>query len=167
MAEAAPRAAPVLVLGLGNPYRGDDGAGRAAAHALRSTLGARAVVAECDGEVTDLLGWLAQASAAVIIDACASGAPPGTLRRFDVTAQSLPHRAFSVSSHGLGLHDAIELARALGQLPRPCIIYAIEGADFTAGAAITPAVAAAATELAGQIQAELARLHAPEDQRDA
>ena len=61
-----------------------------------------------------------------------------------------------MSSHGLGLHQAIELARALGQLPGRCVVYAIEGASFEAGAPLSPAVAAGAVEATERVRAEIA-----------
>jgi hydrogenase maturation protease len=146
----------ILVLGVGNPDRGDDGAGRAAARALRPLLPEDVEVTEADGEMTDLLGRLEQADAAFVIDACLSGAPAGTLHRFDVSEAPLPEGVFSVSSHGLGLHQAVELARAFGQLPGRCVVYAVEGASFETGAPLSPPVAAAAAEAAERVRAEIA-----------
>lgn len=157
MAERARRGGRrILVLGLGNPERGDDGAGRAAARTLRPLLPETVEVTEADGEMTDLLGRLEQADAAFVIDACRSGAPAGTLHRFDVAAAPLPQNGFCLSSHGLGLHAAVELARALDQLPGRCVVYAVEGGSFEAGAPLSPAVAAAAAEAAERVRAEIA-----------
>ena len=153
MAEAG--AGRVLVLGVGNPGRGDDGAGRAVAQALRGALPRAIEVAEADGEATDILARLDGASAAFLIDACASGAPAGTVHRFDVSDAPLPQGAFGVSTHGFGLHEAIELARALGQLPSHCVVYAIEGASFETGAPQSPSVAGAVVEVASRLSAEI------------
>ncbi len=79
------------------------------------------------------------------------------LRRLDAAAGALPSDLATLSSHGLGLAQAIELARALGTLPRRCLVYAIEGARFTAGAPLTPAVARTAATVARQILRELTR----------
>ena len=62
MVERARRSGRILVLGLGNPDRGDDGAGRAAARALRPLLPEDVEVTEADGKMTDLLGRLEQAT---------------------------------------------------------------------------------------------------------
>jgi hydrogenase maturation protease len=145
----------VLVLGVGNPGRGDDGAGRAVAQALRGALPRAIELAECEGEATGILARLENASAALIIDACASGAPAGTVHRFDVSQAPLPQAAFGVSTHGFGLHEAIELARALGQLPARCVVYAIEGANFETGAPLSPAAAAAVREVVRWVSVEL------------
>ncbi len=133
----------VLVIGIGNPDRGDDAAGRAAARLLKDKLPAWVEVMEHDGESTSLLALLASADRAIMVDACVSGAPEGSVRRFDVSAAPLPETGFSVSTHGLGLGEAVELARALGQLPPRAIVYAIEARSFEAGDPLSPAVAAA------------------------
>jgi hydrogenase maturation protease len=113
-------------------------------------------ILEHTGEATTLLAHLQPAHSAWLIDAAQSGAPPGTIHRVDcATTDALPPRS-TVSSHGFGVAEAIGLARALGTLPPRCIVYAIEAADFTAGAPPTPAVARAAQEVADRILAELA-----------
>lgn len=145
-----------LVVGIGNPDRGDDGAGRAVARALRGVLPAGAKVTEHDGEATSLLALIEGADAAILIDACVSGAAPGTVRRFDAAAGPLPEADFAVAStHGFGLAAAIELGRALGQLPARCIVYAIEGESFGTGAPLSPPVAAAVTEVVGRVGKEM------------
>ncbi|SMF28888.1 hydrogenase maturation protease [Tistlia consotensis] len=152
-AEAAGRC---LVIGLGNPDRGDDGLGRAVARAL---LGGRLPpgieVVEAEGEATALLARLEGAAAAFLVDACVSGAPAGTIRRFDLGVSAQAPDAAPVSSHGLGLAEAVGLGRTLGLLPPRCILYAVEGACFEAGAPLTPAVAAAVDEVAERLRAEL------------
>jgi hydrogenase maturation protease len=144
-----------LVLGVGNPDRGDDAAGRAVARALVGALPAGIEVAEVGGEATDLLMRFEGAAAAFLVDACASGAAAGTVHRFDVSQNPLPQSAFGVSTHGFGLNEAIELARALGQLPPRCVVYAIDAAGFATGAPLSPAVAAAVVEVASRLRTEL------------
>jgi hydrogenase maturation protease len=129
-----------LVIGIGNPDRGDDAAGRRVARLLRRMLRNEVEVAEHDGEATALLARLDCAAAAYLIDACASGAPAGTVHRFDAAAAPLPQAAFGLSTHGFGLSEAVELARSLGQLPRRCVVYAIEGQSFELGAPLSPPV---------------------------
>jgi hydrogenase maturation protease len=144
-----------IVLGLGNPDRGDDAAGREVARRLRGGLPEGVTVAEADGEATDLLARLDDADAVYLIDACVSGAPAGTVRRIDAAREPLPPGAFGLSTHGLGPADAIELARALDRLPETCVVYAIEGAAFETGAPLSPAVAGAVEAVAGRVRDEL------------
>jgi hydrogenase maturation protease len=133
-----------LVIGVGNPWRGDDGAGPAVAQALGG--------AHVDDPLRLLEEW-EHVEHAIVVDAAASGAPPGTVRRFDARSGPLPPAALRCSTHAFGVPDAIELARALGRLPARLEVYAIEGAEFGHGAELTPAVALAVAELARTLEA--------------
>jgi hydrogenase maturation protease len=144
-----------LVVGIGNADRGDDGVGLTVARQLmmRQPHGVRVV--EHAGESMSLLDCLSSAESAYVVDACMAGGPPGTISRFDVATAALPHVAFGCSTHGMGLAHAVELARALGRLPRCCVVYGIDGRSFEIGAALSPEVATAAERVADLIQSEL------------
>lgn len=134
------------MIGVGNPWRRDDGAGPAVAAAL-------------GGASTDdpsrLLDLWDGAESVIVIDATASGAVPGTVRCFDASTP-LPAGA-GRSTHTYGVADAVELARELDRLPASLTLYAIEGADFGPGQGLSPAVARAAARLARQLQGDDAR----------
>lgn len=149
------RAGHCLVIGIGNSDRGDDAVGRVVARKLsrQSIPGVRVV--EHSGEPAGLLECLTGAESVYLIDAASTGERPGTTRRFDVAAMELPRVAFGYSTHGLGLAEAIELARALGKLPRRCVVYAIEGRTCEVGATLSPEVATAVAEVANQIRDEM------------
>jgi len=153
-----------IVLGIGNRDRGDDAAGPAVARLLRSVLPADIEVVEHSGEAGALLGLIEGATEAYLVDACASGAPAGTVQRFDAQSAALPQGMFGLSTHAFGLAEAIELGRALGQLPPRCVIYAIEAGSFEAGASLSPPVAAAVAEVAVQLRAEIGG-HEPREER--
>ena len=145
----------VIVLGVGNAERGDDGVGRVVAGMLRNLASEQVNVVELDGEATSLLAALDGASLAYVIDACVSGAAAGTVHRIDAHEAPLPQVSSDLSTHGFGLAAAIELGRALGQLPARTIVYAIEGTSFDTGTPLSPPVAAAAAEVAGRIRSEI------------
>lgn len=144
-----------IVIGIGNPDRGDDAAGRSVVRLLRPLLPDDVAVTEHDGEATSLLAQLDGADAAFLVDACASGGPVGTVYRFDTAAAPLPAGGFGLSTHGFGLSEGIELARALGQLPRCCIVYAIEGGCFETGAALSPQVRISVVDVVHRLLAEI------------
>jgi hydrogenase maturation protease len=136
----------VLVIGVGNSLRGDDAAGLAAARRLGGI--------EHEGDPLGLVDLWRGADIAVVIDAVRSGAKPGTVHGFDVGQAPLPARLRgSTSTHAVGLDEAIELARALGRLPRRLVVYGIEGERFDAGAALTPPVSAAVDAVVTGIRA--------------
>lgn len=151
------------VIGIGNIERGDDAVGRVAAQRFRDGVPTDVDVYEQDGEATALVDLLEGRSGVYLIDACSSGFPAGSIHRFDVSSAPLPDRAVRVSTHGFGLGEAIELARALGILPARCIVYAIEGVTFTTGAPLSRAAAEAAAAVAREIRAEIAGTERSDD----
>lgn len=72
-----------------------------------------------------------------------------------MSATALPPELTTVSTHGLGLAEAIELARAIDRLPARCVVHAIEASAFDHGSGLTPDVAAAVAETGRRILAEI------------
>lgn len=72
----------VVVVGVGNPWRRDDGAGPAVAAAVRSRLDDDVVVSELDGEAARLVDAWHGADLAVVVDAACTGTIPGTVHIF-------------------------------------------------------------------------------------
>lgn len=138
------------VVGVGNRWRGDDGAGLDVARRVVA-LRADVDVIEHEGDCTRLLELMPGDRDMVIVDAAMSSAPPGTVHRLDVMAAVAPRPALRSSTHAFGVADAIELARSLGRLPARLRVYAIEGERFDAGARLSPAVEAAARALAEEL----------------
>lgn len=141
-----------LVIGVGREEAGDDAAGRLVVRAL-ARRAPDCDLAEAAGSSTQIMDLFEGRSAVVIADACRTGAPAGTLHRFDAAARPLPAMRNAASSHGFGLAEAIELARALGRLPETCVVFGIEGEAFSVGQAMTPQVLGCIGRCAGQIAA--------------
>lgn len=148
----------VLVIGLGNPDRGDDGVGPLVAKKLAGLLPANVAVASPHGDVLSLIPTWAGFDVMICIDAAVPVTAPGRIYRFDLATTELPRELNPTSSHALGLADVIGLARVLQQVPRDIIVYAIEGASFGGGAPITPEVAAAVGEVARRVVIEVENL---------
>jgi hydrogenase maturation protease len=150
----------VLVVGLGNPDRGDDGIGPMVARALAGRLPADVAIHTLSGDVLSLLSEWEGFDALVCVDAAAPApmAAPGRIHRLDLADADLPREVSFTSSHGFGLAEAIALGRALQSAPQDIIVYAVEGKQFEGGAAVTPEVAAAAADAADCIVAEVERL---------
>ena len=127
----------------GNPERGDDGAGALVAARLRD-LGVEAETRT--GEASELLEAWRGADHVVVVDAVETGAPVGTVWRWDGWQASFPVRS-STSTHGLGLSEAITLARVLDRLPERLRIYGIEGRRFEPGTEVSPEVKLAVEEV--------------------
>ena len=145
----------VVVIGVGNDFRGDDAAGLLAARRLHACRGVRTVEHTRDG--LSLMEHWRPTDRVVVVDALCSGHAPGTVFRFDATAGPVPGDAGWVSSHTPGVAEGIETARILGRLPATLTVYGIEAAQVDPGADVSPAVAAAVEEVALAILEETGR----------
>ncbi len=140
-----------LVLCVGNPDRGDDGVGRLVARLLYGRLPEDVLVAECDGGAAEVLDRIAGVDRVILVDGAVSGMPAGTIHRVDCVAGEVVPAGGVASSHGLGVAEAIALARTLGCLPPFCVIYAVEVKRFAPGDELSREVRDAAREVAEQV----------------
>jgi hydrogenase maturation protease len=147
----------IVVVGVGNPLRGDDAAGLEVVRRLADLDLDDVEVIESDGEPATLMDRWQEADAAVVVDAVASGAEPGTVLCFDAIAKALPATLFRHSTHLLGIAEAIELARALDKLPPRLTVIGIEGVSW---APEEPMSAAVARAVDAAIEAVLEELEA-------
>jgi len=142
---------PILVIGVGNEYRGDDGVGLVVARGLRAMNLPDMLISESSGDGVALMEAWKAAHTVILIDAAASGRAPGTIQRFDALTQPMPTSCSFHSTHAFGVAEAIGLARAFQQLPPRLIVYAIAGKRFAAGVGISPQVAKAAQKVIAHI----------------
>lgn len=146
----------VVVVGVGNRLRGDDAAGLAVADEVRAGAAGAVEVRVCEEEPSRLIDALEDADVAFIADAVSTGALGGTVHRFDASDSAIPARDFRSSTHALGIGETLELARALGRLPRRVVVFGIEGLDFGAREGLTTVVAdgvaRAATAMLDEVQ---------------
>jgi hydrogenase maturation protease len=132
-----------LYVGIGNRYRRDDGAALRLADELRALALPDLTVMEATDDVIRLVEIWCAYDQVIIADAVVTGEEPGTLHRRDPLAHPLPRHWFKVSSHQLGVVEAIELGRAMKRLPPRMSFIGIEGIDFGEGEGLTAAVDAA------------------------
>lgn len=146
---------PVLVVGLGNPDRGDDGAGALVLEQLTGRLPGETKLHWLRDDMLALIDDWRDFNAVICVDASEPQGRAGRIRRVDCSKAPLPRDLSLTSSHALDLGTAVELAGALGLAPARLIVYAIEGAGFEAGAKIDPRVAKAAAIVANRILEEI------------
>jgi hydrogenase maturation protease len=135
----------MIVIGVGNDLRRDDGAGPAVIAELRSRSPANVTLAVSDGEPSRLIDLWSGADVAIVVDAAPGR--PGRVSETD-SVDGAPPRT---SSHALGVGVATRLGQALDRMPATLRIYVIEGADFGFGPGLCPPVARAVTEVADRI----------------
>ncbi len=148
----------ISIIGVGNEHRHDDGAGIAVARRLRERFPTGITVLEEGRDVASLIESWKDATRVWLVDAARSGAPAGTIHRLDVLASPVPAGFFRCSTHRYGVAEAVELARALDQLPTEFIVYGIEGENFDTGVGLSAAVERAVETVVDQTAKEARRL---------
>ncbi|MFC4495669.1 hydrogenase maturation protease [Streptomyces ovatisporus] len=158
----SPREVPsrTVVLGVGNSHRRDDGVGpavvarlvREAGHGLLPhSLGLHV----SDGEPARLITLWQGAGLAVIVDAARTRRPaPGRVHRLEDVDDAV-RPAFAASSHGLGISEAVRLARVLDRLPPRLVIYGVEIADTGFGTGLSAGVAGAVPGVAARVRQDI------------
>jgi hydrogenase maturation protease len=142
---------PMIVIGVGNEYRSDDGLGPAVVALLRQRTLPGVSYAECDGEPIGLIELWQDADLAVVVDAVrAPDARPGRVHRLSASHPAAAGTA-AASSHGVDLGDAVALARALRRMPRHLLLYAVEVTDTGFGIGLSEPVADAARRVADEL----------------
>lgn len=145
----------IIVLGLGNLIRSDDGVG---VHAVRQLLEDRRVpenVEVLDGGTLglQLLPSIEEATHLLAIDAVRAGASPGTIHRFDIAdMQPLPG---TPSVHQLGFADLLAALRLLEKFPKHMILLGVQPEETGWGDRLSPSVQAS---LPGLIEAAISQL---------
>lgn len=144
-----------LLVGLGNPFRRDDGVGTAVVELMRTLHPAPDLdVVEASGEASELVDLWRDRDVVLMVDAAVSGAPAGSVHRLDCAATASVWPPSPVSSHGLSVADAIALALTLDALPRTLVVFAVEAADLSHGRGLSAPVADAVAVVADAVLAE-------------
>lgn len=133
----------VLVLGLGNLVRSDDGVGVHAALQLMSDPRLPSEVEVIDGgtQGLNLLPVITEATHIVAIDAVNAGVTPGTILRYEISElDALPG---SPSVHQIGFADLLEALRWLGKSIQNLILIGVQPEETGWGAKLSRTVEAA------------------------
>ncbi len=145
-----------LLLGIGNEFRSDDGAGIVVARLVAKAEPTGVEVREMSGEGMALIEAWKGRNTVILVDAVSSeGLIPGSIHQIDVPREALPAALFRRSTHDFGVAEAIAMSRQLGTLPPTLAIFGIQGANFNYGTTLTPTVADAVIRAAEEILALL------------
>jgi hydrogenase maturation protease len=155
-----------LILGLGNPLRGDDGVGwRAAEECAKQIADASHIEVDCFAYGgLSLMERLIGYDRVILIDAINMGhKPAGQVESFRLEELADPYAGHLASVHDVTLHTALALGRALGaRLPSDVIVVATEVEnvyDFTEE--LSPVVAQAVPRAVELVMCQLVKQ--PED----
>ena len=140
-----------LILGLGQRFRRDDSVGLVLADRLQGVRLRGVRVVALEGGLPILWEHWSSDDSVLLIDAAHDASPPGTVKLYDLQRAPPEERALRASSHGLGVIEAVEIARELGRLPRALTLAAITGEDFSMGERLSPRVVAALAEAQSRV----------------
>ncbi len=150
----------VVVIGVGNRYREDDGVGPAVLDALSAAMvSSSARLVELDGEPARVVDAWTGAELAIVVDAQRSDrVPAGTVCRLEVGVDdgvlgASPSGAGG--SHALGIGAAAALGHAVGRMPARLVVFAVEGATFGHGEALSEPVRRAVADVSASIRDEI------------
>ncbi|UKY47931.1 hydrogenase maturation protease [Streptomyces inhibens] len=167
--DVSPATTQIVVIGVGNDFRRDDGVGWAVVAGLADRAARRPLpdgtrLTRTDGEPTRLISAWEDARLAIVVDAAhAHPARPGRVHRLPLDGGPPRTPRDTNSSHGFALGDTVRLARTLDRLPGQLLVYAVEAADTSPGTGLSPQVAAAVGPLVQRIQEDLVH-HARADE---
>ena len=136
------------MLGLGNVLLRDEGAGVRALERLEARYGLPPEVQILDGGTMglDLLPYVEQVSALMILDAVQTGQPPGSLVRLE--GNELPAAlALKLSVHQVGFQELLAASLFRGTMPERIVLWGIEPAAIEWGLDLSPSVASALDKL--------------------
>ncbi|HIQ00635.1 MAG TPA: hydrogenase maturation protease [Anaerolineales bacterium] len=138
----------ILIVGLGNPLRGDDGIGpRVVAELRRRGLpeGVEAIDGGSGG--LDLLRVIEGWGQVVVVDAADVGREPGQFVRFTPEEARLMEAPDRFSLHHASLAEALSLARALDHPLPPLVVFGVQPERIGWGEGLSPAVEEAISAL--------------------
>jgi hydrogenase maturation protease len=151
--------AKIKIIGLGNPFMGDDAIGVLVARQLHPYSLASVSISEGGLAGLNLLHDMENTDRLILIDAVQCHAKAGTIVRFTFPEDleeigEVAWGTLASSSHDLGLAEALTLAHTLNVLPAHVVLYGIELGHLQQGQAISPPVVTAITSLVNRIMAE-------------
>ena len=130
----------ILVLGIGNPFRRDDGIGPAVIHHLQLENNLERVDL-LDGGIDglSLINYMKGYEKVLVVDAVDMGMTPGDVQVFSPSEAKLTIKADTLSTHGFGLAELIALMEKLEMKTDLCII-GIQAKDVRFGEGMSPEV---------------------------
>lgn len=143
----------VVVIGIGNRFRGDDAIGILAAEKLTSLL-PNIAIHQSNGEALALMELWEGVDHAILIDAAKNQGAPGEVSRLDASEAPITSNEFHTSTHAFSVSEAIEMARSLDRLPPEVTVFAIEGKSFDHGENLSKEASQGLDEVVRIIEAE-------------
>ncbi|GAB6181476.1 HyaD/HybD family hydrogenase maturation endopeptidase [Desulfotomaculum defluvii] len=146
----------ILILGLGNPFMGDDGIGIFVVEELEKMEWPHDVrIIDVGTSIINYLWEISQARQVIIIDALGAGGPPGCVYRLDMEdVMDYPNQ----DAHDMSLPTIIKWTRGITGLPEGITIYGVEPEQLDFGKELSMVVKNTMPKIITEIKTEVQRL---------
>lgn len=147
---------PVVVLGMGNLLRRDEGLGIRALQRLDALYALPPTVQLVDGGTLglELLSYLEDAERALVLDAALSDASPGTL--VQISGDDVPaYFSMRTSPHEIALPDLLAIAKLRGTTPPELVLVGMHPASIELGWDLSEIVASRLDDMVASAAAVL------------
>ncbi len=144
----------ILILGVGNPLRRDDGIGPEIIRLLsekREPVNPGYDLVDGGTDGLGLIEYFRMYKKVILIDAVEMGLAPGTVKAFTPDEALFHINTDSLSTHGFGIPELIKLARELDVMPRLTIV-GIQPEDTQFGEGLSHSVQSAIEKTLGIIR---------------
>ncbi|WP_302081561.1 hydrogenase maturation protease [Salinibaculum rarum] len=142
------------VVGVGSMVMSDDGVGYHAIEALRERSTPAATLTHAGTTAFLALEAMSGADRAIVVDALALDADPGTVREFRLDKPS--EESPEVTMHDFSFSDALAVGSSAYDLPEEVLLAGIVPETMTPGVGLSEAVEDALPELVSRIERRLA-----------
>ena len=149
-----------VVIGIGNPWRRDDGAGPAVVNAMARWMPGVETVVLTYPDPAVLFPLWQRVHACIVVDAvvCAY-APAGTIIRWCFHGNECMLKSTrGVSTHGWRIDETLHLAQRMGNIPERLIVFGIVGESFAHGQGLSPGVTRAIPRVVRWIREDIRKL---------
>jgi hydrogenase maturation protease len=148
----------IVILGLGNLLRRDEGLGVRAVQRLQERYLIPDSVQVIDGGTfgLELLSFVEAADVLLVVDAMLTEGPPGTLAR--LAGEEVPaYCSIKTSPHEISIPDLLAVATLRGSVPRNVVVLGMPPGIIELGWELSEPVAAHLDELLDAVVAEVRR----------
>ncbi len=150
-----PERAPVLVVGVGNILRMDDGFADAVLEILEAKkLPSHVELFDAGTSAIDLMDVFNGRHKLIVLDAVRGGQAPGTLYRF--SPDQVENGALPMNSlHQVGLLETLQLGALVDCKPAETVVIGVQPADTSLGIGLSPEVQSAVENAAELVLKEI------------
>ena len=142
------------VIGVGNPFKGDDGIGVKLIEETRESFASEGVqIFEVGSDTFEILHILKDLEAAIIVDAVRFGGEPGDYRFF--TSDDVESLKGSETAHATNIIEVLNLSDKLDESPERVLIMGVQPKDTNLGEEFSPPVKKRIPELVEILQEKI------------